>query len=110
MKYVKEDITGLRGIKIIVEKSGKIVGRVFLYLINNDLHDKPYGLLEDLFVTEEYRQQGIGGELIKKVIKEAKERNCYKLITQSRYSREKIHQLYQSFGFVDYGKNFRLDF
>ena len=110
MKYVKEEIAGLRGIKITVEKDGKIAGRVFLYLINNDLHDKPYGLLEDLFVTEAYRRQGIGGELIKKVIMEAKERNCYKLITQSRYSREIIHQLYQSFGFVDYGKNFRLDF
>lgn len=109
MKFELNEIKGFRGIKIQVEKDGKIAGRVFLYIINNDLHEEPYGLLEDLFVEEEFRGQGIAKELVKMVIEQAKDLNCYKLITQSRYGREGVHEMYKKAGFVDYGKNFRID-
>lgn len=96
-------------IKIIMEKGKKEIGHAYLYLIKNDLHDKPYGLLEDLYVDEEYRGQKIGSELAQAVIDEAKKLGCYKLLAQSRYVREKVHEFYKKFGFIDYGKNFRLD-
>jgi GNAT superfamily N-acetyltransferase len=105
----KEKIKGDRGIKILLEKDGKLMGRAYLYLIENDLHDKPYGLLEDLYIEEEYRGQKIGSELVQAVIDEAKKLGCYKLISQSRYDREKVHEFYKKLGFKDYGKNFRLD-
>ena len=50
----------------------KIIGRAFLFIIYNDLHQKPYGLLEDVFVEEEYRGKGIGKELVKRVIEKQK--------------------------------------
>ena len=109
MNFNKETIEGLRGIKITVEKDSKIVGRVYLYLINNDLHEKAYGVLEDLYVDEEYRNKGIGQQLVEAVIAEAKKQNCYKLISQSRYSRLNVHNFYKKNGFKDYGKNFRMD-
>lgn len=96
-------------LKIIIEKDKKEIGHAYLYLIKNDLHDKPYGLLEDLFVEEEYRGQNIGSELAQAVIVEAKKNDCYKLLAQSRYGREKVHKFYKKLGFQDYGKNFRLD-
>lgn len=105
----KEKIKGDRGIKIILEKDGKLMGRAYLYLIENDLHDKPYALLEDLYIEEEYRGQKIGSELVQAVIAEAKKLGCYKLISQSRYERENVHEFYEKLGFKDYGKNFRLD-
>jgi GNAT superfamily N-acetyltransferase len=88
---------------------GKIIGRAFLFLIYNDLHSKPYGLLEDVFVEEEYRGKGIGKELVKKVIEKAKELGCYKLIATSRFGRENVHQLYENLGFKKWGYEFRMD-
>jgi GNAT superfamily N-acetyltransferase len=88
---------------------GKIIGRAFLFLIYNDLHSKPYGLLEDVFVEEEYRGKGIGKELVKKVIEKAKELGCYKLIATSRFGRENVHQLYENLGFKKWGYEFRID-
>lgn len=88
----------------------KIVGRAFLFLIYNDLHQKPYGLLEDVFVLEDYRGQGIGKELVKAVIAKAKELGCYKLIATSRFARERVHRLYENLGFQKWGYEFRIDF
>lgn len=109
MKIKKEKIKGARGIKIVLEKNDKPIGHAYLYLIINDLHERPYGLLEDLFVEEVYRGQKIGSELAQAVIDKAKEFGCYKLLAQSRYSKEKVHEFYKKLGFIDYGKNFRLD-
>jgi len=86
------------------------IGRAFLYLIKNDLNDRPYGLLEDLYVNEDYRGQGNAKKLIKQVLDSAQENNCYKIIATSRYARPKVHEMYQKYGFVDHGKEFRLDF
>jgi GNAT superfamily N-acetyltransferase len=97
------------GIKFSVEKDGKELGRAWLYLIYNDLHTKPYGLLEDVFVNEEVRGQGVGNELLKNVIAEARARGCYKLIGTSRQGREQVHAWYKRLGFREYGLEFRMD-
>ncbi len=98
-----------RAINLFVERDGKQVGRVSLFLIYNDLHKEPYGFIEDLYVEEESRGEGIGTALIKEIINEAKSRNCYKLIATSRFEREKLHKYYLKFGFKSYGYEFRLD-
>lgn len=97
-------------IKITADDAGTEIGRVYLYILYNDLHKEPFGLIEDLFVVEKYRGHGIGSELVQAVIAEAKERGCYKLIGQSRYGRDDLHAFYERMGFNDHGKNFRMDF
>jgi len=99
-----------KGIKVFVEKNGEEVAHAYLYLIQNDLRPERYGLMEDVFVDETLRGQGTGTKLIKKIIKLAKEYDCYKLIGTSRYEREKVHSLYKRLGFKDWGKEFRMDF
>jgi len=99
------------GIKLTSQDAhGKEVGRAFLYIMRNDLHDKPFGFMEDVYVAEEMRGKGLGTSLVKRVIALAKEMGCYKLIATSRYPREKVHQLYVKLGFYDQGKEFRIDF
>jgi len=97
-------------IRLSVKEGDKEIGRAFLYLIKNDLNERPYGLLEDVYILEEYRGQGYGKQLIAEVLDTAKGENCYKLLATSRYARPKVHELYEGFGFVDHGKEFRLDF
>lgn len=99
-----------KAIKFSMQEDGKEVGRASLFLIINGLHDKPYGLMEDVFVDESQRGKGLGTALIKKVIEEAGKQGCTKLIAQSRYEKTSVHALYERLGFTDHGKNFRMDF
>lgn len=107
---LKKEIKQSQAIKFFVVNNDQVVGRAYLYLIHNDLHDKPYGLLEDVYVEEEYRSHGIGNQLLKAVMAEAKDRGCPKLIGTSRYSRPQVHKWYEKLGFKDWGKEFRMDF
>lgn len=86
------------------------VGRAYLYLIKNDLHPVPYGLLEDLFVQESHRSQGIGRQLVEQVIATARDLQCSKLIATSRTGRDEVHAWYVRLGFREHGKEFRIDF
>ena len=97
------------GIRITRAVKGKVVGRAFLYILWNGLHDRPFGFMEDVFVEPEHRGSNVGTALVKRVIAEAKRHGCYKLVATSRHSREKVHALYLKLGFKDHGKEFRID-
>ncbi len=99
------------GIRFSIKRANEEVGRAYLYLIKNDLHDKPFGLLEDVYVHTSYRGQGIAGELLDAVLKKASEA-CYKLIATSRDdgTRTDVHAWYERLGFKNYGREFRINF
>ncbi len=98
-----------KAIKLFVKENGKEIGRCYIYLIKNDLHEEPYALLEDVFVEEEYRNKGIGTMLVKDAIKLAKKLGCYKIIATSRFSRKNVHKWYEKLGFKLYGFEFRMN-
>lgn len=97
------------GIKITLEIDGQCIGRIYLYLIYNDLHNEPYGLMEDLYIETVHRGKGYASMLITAIIEEAKKQKCYKLIGQSRYGKDEIHAMYEKKGFQNHGYNFRMD-
>ena len=98
-----------RGIRFSIAGSGGEVARAYLYLMTNDLHDAPFGLLEDVFVAESERGSGLGTALVNEVIAAAREAGCYKLVATSRASRPKVHELYERLGFANYGLEFRMN-
>ncbi|MFH1522481.1 MAG: GNAT family N-acetyltransferase [Patescibacteria group bacterium] len=104
----KKEITA-KGIRFTAILGDKKVGRSYLYLMHNDLHQRPFALVEDVFVDEQCRGQGVGSKLVKEMIKEAKNRDCYKIIMTSRYSKPRVHSLYLKLGFEDWGKEFRME-
>ncbi|MGK7950480.1 MAG: GNAT family N-acetyltransferase [Xenococcaceae cyanobacterium] len=108
MDFKQQDIEA-KGIRISLTEERFEVGRAYIYIIHNDLHDRPFALMEDVYVDESYRGKGIGSKLVNRVIEIAKEANCYKLIATSRTSRPLVHQLYQRLGFSQYGLEFRID-
>ena len=105
---IKQEEVSASGIKFSLEKEGKKVAFGFLYLMYN-VKEKPFGLVEYIFVEEDYRGQKLGTQIVEAIIAAAKEHNCYKLIATSRYSREHVHKWYEKLGFKDYGKEFRMD-
>src|SRR3989344_1518189 len=107
IKYKKENKS--YAIKVTAEENGEILGRAFLYVMWNDLHEEPFGFLEDVFVEEKTRGKGVGTKLVNAAIAEAKKQKCYKIICTSRYTSAKVHDLYMKLSFKDHGKEFRID-
>jgi GNAT superfamily N-acetyltransferase len=106
---IKTQTVEARGIKFSLLENEQEVARAYLYIMHNELHQEPFGLLEDVYVDERYRGSGWGTKLVQQVIIVAKEQNCYKLIATSRKSRPKVHQLYEKLGFESRGFEFRID-
>lgn len=106
---IQKKVGSSKAIRIQVVVSGAEVAHAYLYLIKNDLNEKPYALLEDLFVEENSRGKGFARELIGEVINTAKAEGCYKIIATSRFSRERVHEMYKKAGFVEHGTEFRLN-
>lgn len=109
MDIQKTKLDNAYSIKLHVERDGKVVGWAFLIVLKTDRHTEPHGVMENVYVEQEYRGQGIGTALVEALIEEAKAQGCYKLLGQSRYSKPEVHALYERFGFKDWGKNFRMD-
>lgn len=109
MEIKKEIKKESYAVKIVAEENGTVLGRAYLYVIFNDLSDRPYGLLEDVFVAEGARKRGVGTQLVQVVVEEAKERKLERLICTSRYARPEVHAWYLKMGFTDYGKEFKMD-
>ena len=106
---IKQKKINANGIILSALDGGKEVAHAYLYILTN-LRDRPFGLMEDVYVAENYRGKGVGTELIQELIKVAKQNDCYKLIGTSRYERSKVHGLCMRLGFKDWGKEFRMDF
>lgn len=109
MEFKQETIKEAFAVKITANEGNKQIGRLYLYILKNDLHKEPFGFLEDVFVEEEFRKQGIGRQLVQKAIEEAKAQGCYKLIGNSRTFKTGVHAFYEKFGMKKWGFEFRID-
>ena len=100
---------GIKIFRISCKINHQEAGRAHLYVLKNDLHKEPFGFIEDVFVNEDFRGQGIGEGLIPRAIKIAAEHHCYKVIATSREERQEVHKLYKRLGFEKYGIEFRVN-
>ena len=107
---MEEAITA-QGVRFSVIRDGEEAGHAYLYLLKNDLHTRPFGLLEDVYIKPAYRNKGVASELLQVVLKKA-EKDCYKLIATSRNdgTRKAVHEWYIRLGLAQYGTEFRINF
>ena len=64
---IKQSKSNASGIKFSIEKEGKEIAFGFLYLMYN-IKEKPFGLMEYIYVEEEHRGQSLGTQIVKKII------------------------------------------
>ncbi len=60
-------------------------------------------ILNDLFVNEKHRQQGVAQKLINHVLKFSKDSNRKKVVLSTAYNNDKAQQLYERLVFVSGG-------
>ncbi len=94
---------------IIRDDAGNEMARGSIVIIRNKLHVRPYAYVEDVFTQPAYRGQGLFHDVMRALLQEAKDRDCYKVVATSRYSRPDVHARYMKLGFTDHGKEFRMD-
>lgn len=97
------------GFKVRILDGEKEIGRAFLYLLYNDLHSRPFGFVEDVFLDSDYRGHNLGKDIMEKIVGTARENNCYKIIFTSRLAKERLHNYYEKQGFGKWGYEFRMD-
>ena len=105
---INREARAAHGVRFSIIRDGREIARASLYITTNDLHQAPFGLLEDVYVDEAHRGSGLGTSLVQEAVGAAHEAGCYKPIATSRTSRPEVHKLYRRLGFTDHGIEFRM--
>ena len=85
---------------ILAEKGNKSVGFALFFHNYSTFLTKPGIYLEDIFVLPEYRQQGIGKALLKKVAQVSAERDCGRLEWSVLDWNEPAINFYKKYGVI----------
>lgn len=109
LMQISASVIQTSGIRIASLVDGVERGHVFLYILRNELHPKPFGFIEDVFVVDTYRGHGVGTDLVDAAILSAKNSGCYKIILTSRNCKSEVHAWYERIGFIRHGYEFRMD-
>lgn len=87
--------------------AGRIVGTYALLIMHNLAHcGAPSAVVEDVVVMAGRQGQGIGRQMMRHAMDEAREARCYKLALSSNGKRVAAHAFYESLGFAQHGLSF----
>jgi GNAT superfamily N-acetyltransferase len=93
----------------VAELDGILVGTFELAVLDSlGHHGAPFGLLEDVVVSDRYRGRGIGKQMVTFAARVCSEKGCYKLALSSNRKRTDAHRFYESLGFSLHGYSLAL--
>jgi len=82
---------------LVAQDDGQIMGMTTFNFQNSTWSENGQCLLEDLFVDQSIRGQGIGRALIDAVINEAKKRGCSRVYWNTDETNETARKLYDTY-------------
>jgi RimJ/RimL family protein N-acetyltransferase len=92
-------------IVIYSDKEKRIIGAGTIIIVHK-IHNNPIGQIEDVIISEKYRNNGFGKQIIEKLIDIGKnECKCYKIILNCL---EKNIKFYENCGFINVGVEMKL--
>jgi GNAT superfamily N-acetyltransferase len=108
---VKDIFQKNRATLMLAEDAGKLVGYALYFYNYSSFVAKPTLYLEDLFVLKEYRKRGIGFELFRRCVEEAKRHRCGRMEWAVLTWNRKARSFYERLGAVrqDEWHVYRLD-
>lgn len=91
---------------LVVEEKEKLVAFITFSIRNVIRYPRPIAELDELFVDENYRQHGLGKQLMEEVENLAREKNCYRVYIESQYRFKGAHAFYEKLGYSNNGYHF----
>lgn len=87
---------------IVAEKDGMLLATCNITIIKNLTRSaRPYGLIENVVTHKEYRNKGLGKQVIKQAVEIARSKGCYKVMLLTGSKKEETLNFYRSCGFRD---------
>jgi glucosamine-phosphate N-acetyltransferase len=83
--------------------NSRIIGFCSLTIKNNLWVQGNLGHIDEFVIDEQYRGNGIGGQLLSRIVKIASENNCKRIELDSSFRRTKAHEFYMHRGFENRG-------
>jgi GNAT superfamily N-acetyltransferase len=94
--------------RISLQEDEKEVAHICIYYITSDTGEL-YAFLEDIFVEQESRGQGLGTRLIKAAVERAAKQFCSRVVVNSDKHQERLFSLFKKLGFKEKGTEFRIE-
>jgi N-acetylglutamate synthase-like GNAT family acetyltransferase len=104
MNVVEEQIDIIRNdpnnFLFVFDKNGEILGTVTLNICIQAMHGtRPYAVVENIVVHENYRSKNIGQQLLQYVEAYCRSINCHRIMLLSNSTRERAHKFFEREGF-----------
>jgi GNAT superfamily N-acetyltransferase len=94
----------------VAEQNGIIVGSYALLVMHNLGHlGAPSAVVEDVVVGPAQQGQGVGKEMMRHALEEARNRGCYKLALSANMKRDRAHAFYEALDFRRHGYSFLVE-
>ena len=95
---------------VACDPDGAVVGTYALLIMHNFAHcGTPSAVVEDVVVQAARQGQGIGRQMMRHAVDEARAAGCYKLALSSNRKRLAAHAFYESLGFAQHGLSFVIE-
>lgn len=106
--FFKKRTNDKDAILLVADVDNKIVGYIYGYVhSDNKIKIELESYIESLFVEEEYRNQGIGQELLNRFIEESKDRGVKYIFIENKVGNETAQFLYKKLNFNIFIENRR---
>jgi len=87
---------------ILAKTADEMVGFALVRVVPSVLYSKPHAELTELFVVENHRQRGIGGELIAYAEQIARQKGARSILVQTGDDNIPALSLYRKYGYEKY--------
>ncbi|HNY18061.1 MAG TPA: GNAT family N-acetyltransferase [Treponemataceae bacterium] len=85
---------------VVAVEGGRVIATCNIAIIPNLTRaGRPYGIIENVITSGNYRRKGIGRAVIEYAVRHARQTGCYKVALLSGVKRREAHRFYESLGF-----------
>jgi ribosomal protein S18 acetylase RimI-like enzyme len=93
---------------LVAEEDGVLAGIANLWIRPRLNWITPEAWLADLIVHPDHRRQGVARALVDACVREARRRQCHRVVLESASHRDDAHGFYEAYGFLDGGRRYQL--
>lgn len=97
--FIKQRLADNNSVIFIAEKNSKAIGFSQLYYSRSSINVRPEFVLNDLYIDEDFRNQGIATKLIDTCKYYSKDKNIYVINLETSTNNSKAKRLYEHIGF-----------